>query len=133
MKCCEDMTKAHNGNNEDEIVLAIHTDNGLFANAWDFTQYYYPNAKVYIFPTEQHGGISIYDTIFPRYIVSENEKTAGFYNMEFESKEFKNIRYNEDTKIYFQYIEPDYNYVDQYNQEYINKYNLQKYQTKKDN
>ena len=53
--------------------------------------------------------------------------------MEFESKEFKNIRYNEDTKIYFQYIEPDYNYVDQYNQEYINKYNLQKYQTKKDN
>ena len=127
MKYCDEVTEYHGNNYDDHFVLVIHTDNGLFTNAWDFTQYYYPNAKIYVFPTEQHGGISIYDTIYPRYIFSENQNTASYYNIDFNSRSFKNNRFNEDTTIYFRYIEPDYSYVDQYDQAFIEENNLQAY------
>lgn len=129
MKYCGEVTEYHGNSNEDVIVIIVHTDNDLISHLWDFTQYYYPNAKIYVFPTEQFGGIDIYDVIYPRYVFSENPNTASYYNVEFNSRDFKNYRFNENTTIYFKYFEPDYTYVDMYDPAFIEEHNLQQYLT----
>ena len=127
IKYCEEVTEYHGNNYDDHFILVVHTDNGLFANTWEWTEYFFPNAKLYLFPTEQYGGISIYDTIFPRYVFSENPNTAGYYYLDFNSRTFRNNRFDQDATLYFKYIEPDYSYVNMYDKDYIETYNLQPY------
>ena len=127
VKYCQEATERYGTAYDDEFVIEVHTQNNLLQHAWDFTGYFFPNAKIYVFPTEQFGGISIYDTIFPKYIFSESETTENYYYSKFSLQEYKNVRFDEDTKIYFGYFGPDFSYVDQYDDAYIIKYNLQQY------
>ena len=127
IKYVQESMEFHGTKYDDEFVIIIHSENALLDNAWEFTQYFFPKAKVYVFRTEQHGGIGINDAIFEKYVVTESDKTAGYYNMQFKSRTFRNSRYDEDTLLYFTHLDRDYSYVDQYDQAYIDKYNLQQY------
>ena len=112
---------------EDEITIVIHSENNLYEHPIDYTCYFFPNAKVYKFGTSEYGGISIYDTIFPRLIISDSENTAYCYGEQFKTRSFRNRRYGADTTLYFRYMDPDYSYVSQFDEDYIEQYNLQEY------
>ena len=128
-KYFQEVTSYHGVNYDDEFCIVIHSDNNLYANPYDYMRYFFPNAKVYRFPINDAGGISIYDAIFPRFVISESEDVENYYQLDFSSRDFRNSRFDTTTTLYFYYIEPDYDYVSFYDQEYIEKYNLQAYVT----
>ena len=128
-KYFQEVTSYHGVNYDDEFCIVIHSDNNLYANPYDYMRYFFPNAKVYRFPINDAGGISVYDAIFPRFVISESEDVENYYQLDFSSRDFRNSRFDTTTTLYFYYIEPDYDYVSFYDQEYIEKYNLQAYVT----
>ena len=127
IKYSQDMLDEKGIKYDDEFCLIIHSDNGLFHSPTDFARYFYPNAKIYRFPINDAGGISIYDAIFPKFVITESKDTENYYYLEFTERKFKNIRYDSNPELYFRYIDPDYSYVSMYSQDYIIKYNLQQY------
>lgn len=127
----QEVTRYHGMKYDDEFCIVIHSDNNLYANPYDYMRYFFPNAKVYRFPVNDAGGISVYDAIFPRFVISESEDVENYYLLDFKSRDFRNSRFDTTTTLYFYYIEPDYNYVSFYDQDYIERYNLQAFVTEK--
>ena len=126
---CQEVTRYHGIKYDDEFCLVIHSDNTLYTNPMDYTRYFFPNAKVYRFPVNDAGGIGVNDAIFPRFVISDSETVEDYYQLDFKSRDFKSSRFNTIYTLYFVYIEPDYSYTSFYDQEYIEKYNLQAYVT----
>lgn len=129
VKHLDTLTEYHGNEYDDEFVIAIHSDNGLYVHPYDYLRYFYPNAKVYIFPTNEYGALSIYDAIFPKYVISESEITQESYYTDFKLREYADTRSDRIFPLWFIYFEEDYSYVDQYDDEYIEKYNLWQYRT----
>ena len=129
IKYCQEVTEYHGIDYDDKFVIAIHSDNGLFDHPYDYTRYFFPNAIVCNFPTESYSGVSIYDVIYPRFCFSESEITQDYYYTDFKSRVFHNCRFDEDTTLYFHYIDPGYDYVDQYDESFIAEHNLWSYMT----
>ena len=124
IKYCEEVTEYHGCNYDDEFVLALHFNNGYFSNPYNYTQYFFPNAKVCTFTAEEYSGVSIYDVIYPRFCFSESAATQNYYNASFKNRSFHNYRYGEDTTLYFFYMDPKYDYIDQYDEAFIEEHNL---------
>lgn len=127
VKYCEEVLEYHGLDYDDEFLLAIHTDNGFLTRPYRFTDYFFPNAVVDVFSTEEYSGVSIYDVIYPRFCISESPATADYYFASFKSRTFHNYRYDQDTTLYFLYMDPKYDYVDQYEEEFIIEHNLQRF------
>ncbi len=129
VKHLDTMTESHGNDYDDEIVIAIHSDNGLYIHPYDYLRYFYPNAKVYIFPTDEYGALSINDAIFPKYVISESEVTQDCYYTHFKMREYADTRSSQIFTFWFIYFDEDYSYVDRYDDEYVEKYNLWQYRT----
>lgn len=129
IRYCQEVTEYRGLDYDDEFLIAIHTDNGLLDHPYDYTRYFFPNAVVCNFPTDSYSGVSIYDVIYPRFCFSESEITQDYYYADFKSRTFHNSRFDEDTTLYFYYLEPKFDYVDQYDEEFIAEHDLWSYMT----
>lgn len=125
IRYCQEVLEYHGLEYDDEFYIALHTDNGLLThNPYNYTRYFFPNAIVNGFSPEEYSGVSIYDVIYPRFCFSDSPLTQDYYYTTFKSRTFHNSRFGVDTTLYFFYMDPKYDYIDQYDEAFIEEHHL---------